>query len=133
MADNKPTPTSTTPTAAPNKKEAVMEAFQRLGKKAMPLAVRADIKTRLGIDVNPEYISKIKAIIVGKKTKKKPAAAPTKAPAPVAAKTTTAVAPKASTNGSKDAYEFADMMALKSLVDKIGLEQVRKLLAVFQK
>jgi len=124
MADT----TATTSNTKISKTEAVRQALKTLGNDAMPIAISKEIKQRHGLDVSPDYASKMKGYILAQHKAKKPAAKPA-----VAVKQAAAPQKAAAPKETRDAYHFEDMMSLKELVDRIGLEQVRKLLALFAK
>jgi len=120
MADT----TATTTNPQISKTEAVRQALKTLGNDAMPIAISKEIKQRYNLDVNPDYASKTKGYILAQHKAKKPVAA---------VKHTTASQKSVAPKETKDAYQFEDLMVVKDLVDRIGLEQVRKLLALFAK
>jgi hypothetical protein len=101
--------------------EAVKQVLADRGRKTMPSEIVTQLKERFDLEIKPHYASKLRTQILGKR-KKKPAApkeqaspAPTPAPAePVALVAKTVL--------------FDDILALRQIVDRVGMDEVRTLL-----
>src|SRR4051812_36111004 len=55
--------------------EAVKRSLEKLGKDAMPKEIRADIKERFKMEVKRDYVSKVKADLLGRRSASKKQAA----------------------------------------------------------
>ncbi len=125
-----------------SKSEAVRRAVHELGMEATRGQIHEFIKERFGIEMNLDHISTAKGEAIRKLTgNSKPAP---KSPAPKAAVTPkpqqkpVSVPPPAEPAVEKPtavlpAIPMDDILALKSLVERIGAEQVRMLMGVMGK
>src|SRR5262245_59103956 len=105
------------------KMEAVRRVLAEMGKDAKPAQMQPVIKERFGFDMSTDHIGVYKGTIL-KNPKKKPSAKPAAAPAPPA----TPAAPRVDKAGSID---LADIQATKELVDRVGADRLRALIALF--
>ncbi|MBI1916883.1 MAG: hypothetical protein HYS12_19420 [Planctomycetes bacterium] len=118
-------------TAAPKKRmtkmEAVRRAMRELGKDAQPSKMQGFIKERFGIDMTPNHISACKGEIRRKKAgKAKSAGKKTPSPKPPAKGKGTAQAPASRAAGTA-ALSIPDIEAIKTLVRRVGADQLRAL------
>jgi hypothetical protein len=107
------------------KMEAVRQVLAEMGKDAKPAEMQPVIKERFGFDMSTDHISTYKGDILKKakaKGGKKPAAKPAPAPA--------APAPVSRVAGG---LRFEDVQATKELVDRLGADRLRALIALFTK
>ncbi len=126
------------PAPAPNgdrekisKKEAVRRSLATLGKKASPVDIQKDIKERFGIDMNTGHISTTKGELrrEGKK-KPGPKKAALKPQEQAAASPPVQPAPAPARDGKKASVEIDDILALRALLDRVGVHQLRTLIDV---
>jgi hypothetical protein len=128
------------PKTTPTKMEAMRQALSQLGKDALPLAIQGFLKTKFGLEMTRDLISKYKSDLVRAKSPKpkaspiasKPAANKEQAmkkisqPGPAAA-----AAPPVS--NSTDGIDLEDIQTVKALVGRVGAEQFRKLIDLLGK
>jgi hypothetical protein len=115
-----------------NKMEAMRRALRELGKNAKPADLQEHLKSRFGLDMKKDLISKYKSDILTKKHKKKKGAK-TAAAEPAA---TSKPGPKPGQAAAKKASNgkgilLADLMEIKGLVHRVGVDQLRALIAAF--
>jgi hypothetical protein len=103
------------------KMEAVRQVLAEMGKDAKPAEMQPVIKEKFGIEMSTDHISTYKGDIL-KKAKAKGGNKP--APAPVSR--------TASVTGS-GGIRFEDVRATKELVDRLGADRLRALIALFAK
>jgi hypothetical protein len=126
----------------PNKMEAMRQTLAALGDKAETARVREHLKERFGVEMTAKMISSYKSDIVKQRAKaaKAPAVKPAAAAEPEAAESApTAPAPRrappaASANGNGAAtVRLEDVLAVRGLVDRVGADQLRDLIAAFER
>jgi len=100
-----------------SKKEAVKRSLKKLGRGAMPLAIRADVKRRFDIDLTADYAGRLKAEVLGKGPAARKPAAEEQSPAEGG-------------DGNGPAIPLDDILTLKSLVDRVGADRLRTLIGV---
>jgi hypothetical protein len=120
------------------KLDAVEQAMKALGKDATREQLRGYVKDTFGYDMTPDHISNCKGDLA-KRAKKakakvaaKKAAAPKPAPQPAVPAQVKAKA-AANSNGKADAIALQDVLALKALVDRVGADGLRTLIAAFER
>lgn len=94
-----------------NKKEAVLWALKKLGSHAMPKAIKEEIRREYKIDVSSNYVSTTKADVLKGKSKE-----------------ATASSAKQPARSGKGTVEWADILDLRDLVDRLGADHLRKLI-----
>ena len=111
-----------------SKMEAVRRSLKKLGKKATPTAIQADVKARFGVEMSTDHVSTYKGDIARKQRQqseaKKSAA---NKPQEHHAQAAPAGGPKKST------LSVQDVLAVKSLVDRVGADNLRTLIAAFER
>jgi hypothetical protein len=100
------------PNGATTQKSMVEAAINELGWKAGPKALQPVIKEKFQVDLSTSMISNYKSVL--KRETKKAAKGAKGKPGPKPRKT----------------LEFTDLQAVRGLVDKLGAEQVKKLVDV---
>ncbi|WP_435018529.1 hypothetical protein TA3x_000506 [Tundrisphaera sp. TA3] len=111
------------PAKAMNKSQAARSAIDAGYEKPGP-AVEY-IKAEFGIDMNPQHFSAIKS-----NYKKKQGDAPAETPAPKRAASPAPAAKSAA--GAGDPGLLTDLAAVKHLVERLGAEQVRQIVGLFE-
>jgi hypothetical protein len=122
------------PSSAPariNKTDAMRQALGELGRDAKPAPIQAFLKDRFNLEMSTQLVYKYKSDL---KAAKKPAAkkagpkkrAPEPAVQPSSANTSPAQGGKA-----KGGILLADVLAVKFLVQRLGRDQLRGLIAAF--
>jgi hypothetical protein len=101
----------------PNKMDAMRQVLKKLGDDAPTAVLQAELKASFGIDMTVKHISTYRADIIKKRQQ-------TKAQKPEPA------APQGRGNGKID---LADVLAVKSLVDRLGAEDLRTLIDAFER
>jgi hypothetical protein len=126
-----------------SKMEAVRRAIATLGQDAGRAAIRDEVKRAFGIEMSADHVSTYKGDIAREAAKKKLAAKKPTATKPVATKPAAVVpavekaasSPKKpatapSGNGNGPSVALGDILTLKELVDRVGAENVLKLIGV---
>lgn len=105
------------------KKEGVRQALAALGTDAARVEIQNFVKDHFGLEVNPDHISSCKSEILKQKGKKKPASA------------THHVTKKEQTPKSAAAHSvsFDDLESVKDLVERVGADSLKKLIAMLSK
>jgi hypothetical protein len=93
-----------------SKQEAIKRSLKKLGKRAMPKAIKEDIRQRFALEVSSNYISTTKADLLQK---------------PTAKQLQSAAEPAAATTGTKAAVEMVDILVLRGLLDRLGAENLK--------
>ena len=111
-----------------SKMEAVRRSLKKLGKAATPTAIQADVKARFGVEMSTDHVSTYKGDIAKKEreqreAKQQAANKPQERPAQAAP----AAGPK------KSALSVEDVLAVKSLVARVGADDLRRLIAAFER
>jgi len=114
------------------KMEAVRQVLAEMGNDAKPAAMQPVIKERFGIDMTTDHISTYKGDILRKAKGGKKAAAPkgAPAPAPAAARESSVSRDRPAPSGG-GGLRFEDVQATKELVDRLGADRLRALIALF--
>jgi hypothetical protein len=99
------------------KMEAVRRALAELGNDAMPLEIRKLIKSKLGIDMDPNMISSYKSSL----TKK------------VTGQSAVIRKPGGRTAAATGGFSLEDIQAVKEVVARVGADKVRELAEVLSK
>jgi hypothetical protein len=127
------------------KTQALRKSIERLGEGAMPVALVAAVKKEFGMDVTPKHASSVRSEFYAakKSVAKEPAASKpvAKKPAPKKPKAAKAVAamppareaPAPSLNGRGPAIRLEDILAVQTLVGRVGAGQLRTLIGMFEK
>src|SRR4051794_21797275 len=110
--------------------EAVRRSLKKLGKNATPTAIQADVKARFGVEMSTDHISTCKGDVARKEREQKeakklaankPQERPAQAP------------PATAGTGRKAAIALEDVLAVKSLVDRVGAEHLRTIIDAFER
>jgi hypothetical protein len=113
-----------------NKMEAVRRSLKKLGKTATPTAIQADVKARFGVEMSTDHISTCKGDIARKEREQKEA----KKQAANKSQERPAQAPPATAGtGRKASIALEDVLAVKSLVARVGAGQLRTLIDAFER
>ncbi len=120
-----------------NKMEAMRQSLAELGDDAPPLALQAHMKERFGHEMTTKHISTYRGDILKKRREQK-AAARKVTKKPTAARQEPAprqeAAPVAASNGHASvAVKLEDILAVRSLVDRVGARHLRTLIAAFER
>jgi len=117
--------------------DAVRRALEELGKEATPTVIQGYLKDRLGIEITKEHASTAKGVVFrqGAKKKKaakaKPAAARSAAikaePRPPVQPSAASAAP-ARAGSRKGGIQLEDIQAVKALLARVGVDQLRSLI-----
>jgi hypothetical protein len=108
--------------------EAVRRSLKKLGKDATPTAIQADVKARFGIEMTTDHVSTCKRDIARKQREQKEARrSAANKPQDRPAQAAPAAGPK------KSALSVEDVLAVKSLVERVGADDFRKLIAAFER
>jgi hypothetical protein len=112
------------------KKEAVRRSLATLGETATLKALKKDIYQRFGLTMTTNHISTTKGEL--RKKAARDAAAALAAPAVTQPEPAPVAAPVAAGNGKKS-VDVDDLLALRGLVDRVGAEDLKKLIDVLAK
>lgn len=104
------------PSGAITQKGMVEAALNELGWEAGPKELQPVIKDKFGVELTTQVISNYKSVLNKESGRggKKPAGKPGRKP------------------GRRPGPQFTDLQAVRGLVDKLGAEQVKKLVDVAQ-
>jgi hypothetical protein len=114
------------------KLDAVEQAMKALGKDATREQLRGYVKDTFGYDMTVDHVSNCKGELAKRAKKKaaaKKAAAPKAAPQPAPAQAT----PAAGGTSKAGVIALDDVLALKALVDRVGADGLRQLIAAFER
>jgi hypothetical protein len=118
------------------KLDAVEQAMKALGKDATREQLRGYVKGTFGYDMTVDHVSNCKGDLAKrakKKTAAKKAAAPKAAPQKATAPAQLKPAATAGNNGRPRTVALEDVLALKALVDRVGADGLRQLIAAFER
>src|SRR5262249_23517446 len=102
------------------KTDAVKQALANLGNDAMPLAIRDHIKSKFGIDMDPNLISNYKSTLLKKAGGRRGRGGrPKRQGVPATARAT-----------AQGGITLEDIRAVKDLAERIGADKVRQLVDV---
>lgn len=110
------------------KMEAMRRSLAKLGDNAPSQQLKSELKGRFGIEMTTKAIATYRSDILKKRAKSKAPARPTAA-RPETAKPKPAPAPS---NG-KAAVTVEEILTLKALVERVGADNLRTLIAAFQR
>jgi hypothetical protein len=128
-----PAPAAAAPKAKISKKDAVRRSLAKLGKKAFPRDIQADVKARFGIDMTTDHISTTKGEIAREAAAKKLAAQKPAQKAEGQKPPAQQKQPPAGGNGKPRTIALEDVLALKALMDRVGADSLRTLIAAFER
>jgi hypothetical protein len=108
-----------------SKMEAMRRSLAKLGSDAANKDIQADLRKRFGVEMTLDHISNYKSEL-----RKKTRAAST-SPATVKAAPPVKAAPAAKAAGK--ALRLEDVLTVKALVERVGGDQLRTLIAAFER
>lgn len=119
-----------------SKREAVRLAINDLGKNASRKQLQAHIKTAYGMDISLDHISASKSELdkmARQRSNRRPAPVATEANAPTPQAVPASAAPASPQTSPTPAILLTDILTVKGLVDRIGGESLRTLIAAFER
>jgi hypothetical protein len=122
----------------PNKMEAMRQVLAKLGDGAPTQQIQSELRETFGIEMTTKNIATYRADILKKRQQKKAKKPAAKKPEqakqePVTRQESPARQPVSGNGRGSTAIELADVLAVRSLVDRVGAEQLRALIAAFER
>ena len=109
----------------PNKMDAVREALEKLGKKAMPVRIQSYIMEHFNLEMSTAHISNYKTSILRKKKAAKKGISSESTNVHVEAPKTRTV-----TTNKSAGITLSDIRVVKALVERVGEENLKTLIDV---